>query len=130
MTTESIKERTRIIENRLKVKILGRLANFCKLGLISDPNMIFHYHHHKQHHHQQQQTITTPKQTNRNGLIAHEGPDNSNFTIVKCCLYFVTSYSNLICNNENTPIQIYWKFHLQNTENFQTKTLDTDHISA
>ena len=31
---------------------------------------------------------------------------------------------------ENTPIQIYRKFHLQKTENFQIKSSDIFHISA
>ena len=31
---------------------------------------------------------------------------------------------------ENTPIQIYGKFHLQKTENFQIKNSDIFHISA
>ena len=31
---------------------------------------------------------------------------------------------------ENTPIQIYWKFYLQKTENFQIKTFDILYISA
>ena len=31
---------------------------------------------------------------------------------------------------ENTPIQIYRKFHLLKTENFQTKNFDIFHISA
>ena len=31
---------------------------------------------------------------------------------------------------ENTPIQIYGKFHLQKTENFQIKNSDIYHISA
>ena len=31
---------------------------------------------------------------------------------------------------ENTPIQIYWKFHLQKNEIFQVKISDTFHISA
>ena len=31
---------------------------------------------------------------------------------------------------ENTPIQIYRKFHLQKTENFQKKISDVFHISA
>ena len=31
---------------------------------------------------------------------------------------------------ENTPIQIYRKFHLQKTENFQVKNSDIFHISA
>ena len=31
---------------------------------------------------------------------------------------------------ENTPIQIYRKFYLQKTENFQIKTLDMFHISG
>ena len=31
---------------------------------------------------------------------------------------------------ENTPIQIYRKFHLQETENFQIKISDIFHISA
>ena len=31
---------------------------------------------------------------------------------------------------ENTPIQIYWKFYFQKTENFQIKISDIFHISA
>ena len=31
---------------------------------------------------------------------------------------------------ENTPIQIYEKFHFQKTENFQIKNSDIFHISA
>ena len=31
---------------------------------------------------------------------------------------------------ENTPIQIYGKFHLRKTENFQIKNSDIFHISA
>ena len=31
---------------------------------------------------------------------------------------------------ENTPIQLYWKFHHQKTENFQIKNSDIFHISA
>ena len=45
---------------------------------------------------------------------------------------FYTQYnfngSNI--NYENTPIQIYRKFHLQKTENFQIKNSDIFHISA
>ena len=39
---------------------------------------------------------------------------------------------NIISYYENTPIQIYGKFHLQNqkTENFQIKNSDVFHISA
>ena len=37
----------------------------------------------------------------------------------------------LIClHYENTPIQIYRKFHLQRNENFQIKNSDIFHISA
>ena len=32
--------------------------------------------------------------------------------------------------NENTPIQIYWKFYNQKRENFQIKNSDIFHISA
>ena len=35
-----------------------------------------------------------------------------------------------IMHYENTPIQIYGKFHLQKTENFQLKNSDIFHISA
>ena len=35
-----------------------------------------------------------------------------------------------IKHNENTPIQIYCKFHFQKTENFQMKNSDIFHISA
>ena len=31
---------------------------------------------------------------------------------------------------ENTPIQIYWKFHHQKSENFQIKNSNIFHISA
>ena len=31
---------------------------------------------------------------------------------------------------KNKPIQIYWKFYLQKTENFQIKISDICHISA
>ena len=33
-------------------------------------------------------------------------------------------------HHENTPIQIYGKFHIQKTENFQLKNSDIFHISA
>ena len=34
------------------------------------------------------------------------------------------------CQYENTPIQIYGKFHFQKPENFQIKNSDIFHISA
>ena len=37
--------------------------------------------------------------------------------------------SNVV-HYENTPIQIYGKFHLRKTENFQIKNSDIFHISA
>ena len=33
-------------------------------------------------------------------------------------------------HHENTPIQIYWKFHHQKNEDFQIKNSDIFHISA
>ena len=36
----------------------------------------------------------------------------------------------ILSHYENTPIQIYWKFYLQKTENFQIKISDIFHISA
>ena len=36
----------------------------------------------------------------------------------------------LAIHNENSPIQIYRKFHLQKTGNFQIKKSDIFHISA
>ena len=36
----------------------------------------------------------------------------------------------LYTHYENTPIQIYRKFHLQNSEHFQKKNSDIFHISA
>ena len=36
----------------------------------------------------------------------------------------------LFIHYENTPIQIYCKFHLQKTANFQMKNSDIFHISA
>ena len=33
-------------------------------------------------------------------------------------------------HNENTPIQIYWKFYHQRNENFQINSSDIFHISA
>ena len=36
----------------------------------------------------------------------------------------------MLCHYENSPIQVYRKFHLQKTEDFQIKTLDTFYISA
>ena len=38
--------------------------------------------------------------------------------------------ARLIFHYENTPIQIYGKFHLQKTENFQIKNPDIFHIST
>ena len=38
--------------------------------------------------------------------------------------------TRLLIHYENTPIQIYWKFHLQKTENLQIKNSDIFHISA
>ena len=35
-----------------------------------------------------------------------------------------------VLHYENTPIQIYWKFYLQKTENFQIEISDIFHISA
>ena len=40
--------------------------------------------------------------------------------------YYVSSYTHY----ENTPIQIYRKFHLKKTENFQIKNSYIFHISA
>ena len=37
---------------------------------------------------------------------------------------------SILIHYENTPIQIYRKFHLLKTENFQTKNFDIFHISA
>ena len=42
--------------------------------------------------------------------------------------YYKNRY--LVFHYENTPIQIYRKFHLQKTENFQIKKSDIFHISA
>ena len=36
----------------------------------------------------------------------------------------------LLSHNENTPIQLYWKFYHQKNENFQIKNSDIFHISA
>ena len=47
----------------------------------------------------------------------------------KVSLCFNTS-SVLFFHYENTPIQIYCKFHFQKTENFQMKNSDIFHISA
>ena len=44
--------------------------------------------------------------------------------------YQVISTTIKRCHYENTPIQIYWKFYFQKTENFQTKISDIFHISA
>ena len=41
--------------------------------------------------------------------------------------YFIVSF---VSHFENMPIQIYRKFNLQKTENFQTKNFDIFHISA
>ena len=38
--------------------------------------------------------------------------------------------TNKFCHYENTPIQIYRKFHLQKTENFQIKISAIFHISV
>ena len=46
---------------------------------------------------------------------------NKQFTVIK---------RNLAFHYENTPIQIYRKFHPQKTENFQIKNSDIFHISA
>ena len=40
------------------------------------------------------------------------------------------SYDGKKPHNENTPIQLYWKFNHQKTENFQIKILIFFHISA
>ena len=40
------------------------------------------------------------------------------------------SSQSIYIHYENTPIQIYRKFHRQKTENFQNKNFDIFHISA
>ena len=54
----------------------------------------------------------------------------SNF--FKSCSHFFFSKNTCELDNhyENTPIQIYRKFHFQKTENFQIKNSDIFHISA
>ena len=43
---------------------------------------------------------------------------------------YTDQFENLQAHYENMPIQIYGKFHLQKTENFQIKNSDIFHISA
>ena len=43
-------------------------------------------------------------------------------------MHFMCTYVHF--HYENMPIQIYGKFHLQKTENFQIKISDIFHISA
>ena len=38
--------------------------------------------------------------------------------------------AHLSFHYENTPIQVYWKYHLQKAENFEMKTSDIFRISA
>ena len=45
-------------------------------------------------------------------------------------LFFGYGSGSGIWHYENTPIQIYRKFHLQKTENVQIKNSDIFHISA
>ena len=47
---------------------------------------------------------------------------------MQCCRWD-QSYRTIF-HYENTPIQIYWKFNHQKTENFQTKNSDIFRISA
>ena len=46
------------------------------------------------------------------------------------CRFAGWPWPSHIKHYENTPIQIYRKFHLQKTENFQIKNSDISHISA
>ena len=45
-------------------------------------------------------------------------------------IYFLALSEEFPRHYENTPIQIYRKFHLQKTENFQNKNSYIFHISA
>ena len=47
---------------------------------------------------------------------------------VMICLFFL--FVSSAGHYENTPIQIYRKFHLKKHENFQIKNSDIFHISA
>ena len=52
--------------------------------------------------------------------------------IKEIALNAIRWWKNLLksTHNENMPIQIYWKFHHQKNENFQTKNSDIFYISA
>ena len=52
------------------------------------------------------------------------------WTAGRLCSMHRYVYEILICHYENTPIQIYRKFHFKKTENFQIKNSDIFHISA
>ena len=77
----------------------------------------------------------------------HLKKKNWKFSDKKPLIFFYISAQNIDCgyslephapralmrarhHYENTPIQIYGKFHLQKTENFQIKNSDIFHISA
>ena len=49
---------------------------------------------------------------------------------IQCIFGKKKSYTKSLKHYENTSIQIYRKFHLQNPENFQIKNADIFYISA
>ena len=72
---------------------------------------------------------------------SHEGPRGTWTVDLLAIFYFwriefarliphFCSFFSSSSHYENTPIQIYRKFHLQKTENFQIKNSDIFHISA
>ena len=50
--------------------------------------------------------------------------------LLYCLLWLIEMNTQFSRNYENMPIQIYWKFHHQNTQDFSDKNSDIFHISA
>ena len=68
-----------------------------------------------------------------NGCLKLGDVTTVNLTMLEVSILWTVLCYNAECRNhyENTPIQIYRKFHLQKKpENFQIKTSDIFHISA
>ena len=60
-------------------------------------------------------------------------PHGNSFAPLYSTLHYLTfdmQHYHVVKHYENTPIQIYRKFHLQKNENFQIKNFDIFHISA
>ena len=65
-------------------------------------------------------------------ISSHDNSYISNYLKIMnmCGIFRALLNSSFDHSYENTPIPIYRKFHLQNTENFQIKNSDIFHISA